>query len=125
MGERAEEERDARKEFWKEKKRKKEENLLIVPEGWKESKFTKDDNPHGLVAGSSFATLFPKYREKYLRECWPLVKKTLGEQGIRAELDVVEGSMSVATTRKTYDPYVVLKARDVIRLLARSVPYEQ
>ena len=63
-----------------EKKRKKEENLLIVPEGWKEPKFTKEDNPHGLVAGSSFATLFPKYREKYLRECWPLVKKTLGEQ---------------------------------------------
>lgn len=63
-----------------EKKRKKEENLLVVPEGWKEAKFTKEDNPHGLVAGSSFATLFPKYREKYLRECWPLVKKTLGEQ---------------------------------------------
>ena len=63
-----------------EKKRKKEENLLVVPDGWKEPKFTKEDNPHSLVAGSSFATLFPKYREKYLRECWPLVKKTLGEQ---------------------------------------------
>lgn len=39
--------------------------------------FKKDDNPNGLVEESSFATLFPRYREKYLREAWPLVQKTL------------------------------------------------
>lgn len=39
--------------------------------------FKKDDNPHGLAEESSFATLFPKYREKYLREAWPLVQKKL------------------------------------------------
>lgn len=33
--------------------------------------------------------------------------------------------MSVATTKKTRDPCIILKARDLIKLLARSIPVQQ
>ena len=76
--------------------------LFTVDNPWRMEipKFTPDDNPHGMLTESAFATLFPKYREKYLIECWPLVQKTLGEHFLKAELDLVEGSMTVATAKK-------------------------
>lgn len=92
---------------------------------WKVESFKPEDNPHRLLEESSFATLFPKYREKYLQKVWNHVERTLKEHGVNCELNLVEGSMSVHTTRKTWDPYIIIKARDLIKLLARSVPYEQ
>ncbi|RDW79605.1 KRR1 small subunit processome component [Coleophoma cylindrospora] len=93
---------------------------------WKIEAFTPADNVGGtFTEESSFATLFPKYREVYLREAWPLITRSLEKYGIACTLDLVEGSMTVKTTRKTYDPASILNARDLIKLLARSVPAPQ
>lgn len=93
---------------------------------WKEEAFTPEQNAGGTFSEeSSFSTLFPKYREAYLKASWPMITRQLEKYGIACTLDLVEGSMTVKTTRKTYDPASILNARDLIKLLARSVPAPQ
>ncbi len=91
---------------------------------WKIDPFKPEDISGPLLEESNFATLFPKYREAYLKEVWSHVTKALKAHGIGCELNLVEGSMTVKTTRKTVDPYIIIKARDLIKLLARSVPFQ-
>ncbi|KAJ3195871.1 Ribosomal RNA assembly protein mis3 [Irineochytrium annulatum] len=92
---------------------------------WKVEPFNPEEIQSSFLEESSFATLFPKYRENYLKEVWPHVTKSLEKVGVACVLDLIEGSMTVKTTRKTRDPYIMFKARDLIKLLARSVPYQQ
>ena len=92
---------------------------------FKIDKFEKGDMKHPLIEQSSFACLFPQYREKYIKEVFPLIKKKLKEFGVKAELNLIEGSITVATSKELWDPFIILKARDLIKLLSRSVPYQQ
>ncbi|WVQ97764.1 hypothetical protein IAU59_004878 [Kwoniella sp. CBS 9459] len=79
------------------------------------------DTHKPFLEESSFALLFPKYREPYLRSVWSSITSALDGYGLACELDLVQGQMTVKTTRKTWDPYVVLKGRDLLKLLARGV----
>jgi ribosomal RNA assembly protein len=95
---------------------------------WKNEPWDEENDalPGGrLLEESSFSCLFPKYRENYLRQVWPVVTKSLDGHKIACELNLIEGSMTVRTTSKTSDPYIILKARDLLKLLARSIPVAQ
>lgn len=93
---------------------------------WKIDSYTEEDaKGNYLTEESMFATLFPKYREHYIKEWWPHVTRLLQKYQIACTLDLIEGSMTVKTTKKTWDPFAIIKARDLIKLLARSVPFQQ
>lgn len=112
-------------------KSKKQKNRKDKPwdhegiEHWKVDKFEASKSATAFLEESSFATLFPQYREKYLREVWKVVTTELGKHEVKCELNLIEGSMTVSTTRRTRDPFIILKSRDLIKLLARSVPISQ
>jgi len=44
---------------------------------WEVEEFKPEYNKNGMTEESSFSVLFPQYREKYIKEIWPLVKKAL------------------------------------------------
>lgn len=92
---------------------------------WKIDPINPEEVNGPFLEESSFSVLFPQYREKYVQECQGIVKKKLMEFGIKFELNLLEGSLTVRTTKKTWDPYSIIKARDVIKLISRSVPYQQ
>ena len=46
-------------------------------------------------------------------------------QGVHADLNLVTGVMEVSTTKQAFDPYIIIKARDLLKLLSRSMPYEK
>ncbi len=46
---------------------------------WKIEEFKPGSMAQPLTEESSFATLFPKYRERYLQKVWPHVTKALKE----------------------------------------------
>nr|CAN74500.1 hypothetical protein VITISV_013002 [Vitis vinifera] len=57
---------------------------------WKVDKFDPSWNEGGMLEVSSFSTLFPQYREKYLQEAWPTVRGALKEFGVKSELNLVQ-----------------------------------
>ncbi|PWA41918.1 LSD1-like 3 [Artemisia annua] len=78
------------------------------------------------------------YVEKYLQDVWPIVKNALKKHEINGHLDLdrnqnnflyesvkVKGSMTVSATKKMYDPSIIRKSRDLIKILPRSVPAPQ
>ena len=50
--------------------------------------FTEKDNPTGMLEESKFATLFPKYREKYIRLDYKMLSTILRSFHIQGSLAI-------------------------------------
>ena len=74
---------------------------------------------------SKFSVIFPKYQERFIRESWDMINRILNSYRLDSQLDLKFGLIEVANNKNTIDPYVLIKARDFLRLISRSVPLYQ
>ena len=107
---------------------KEEENKLSEQElrkkMWKNSEVSEKNPLSAPIMTSQFATRFPEHRESYIRMTFDKMSKFLKKYGINITVDYRSLSLIVSTTNKTWDPYSIIKSRDMIRLIARYVPFE-
>lgn len=61
---------------------------LSYPQQWKIDAFEPPEKHLPFTEESSFATLFPKYRETYLREVWGAVTQVL-EKHVRPHISLL------------------------------------
>ncbi|CAN9478324.1 unnamed protein product [Alternaria alternata] len=67
--------------------------------------FKPEDNTAGAFTDESrFSTLFPKYREQYLKGSWKFITQALQKQGVGCELNLVEGSIDGMDDAKDIRP---------------------
>eukprot|EP01053_Blabericola_migrator_P004289 Blabericola_migrator_1__4288@NODE_2316_length_2947_cov_117_596528_g1452_i0_p2_GENE_NODE_2316_length_2947_cov_117_596528_g1452_i0NODE_2316_length_2947_cov_117_596528_g1452_i0_p2_ORF_typecomplete_len237_score49_91KH_8/PF17903_1/4_7e31KH_1/PF00013_29/8_3e03KH_1/PF00013_29/0_012_NODE_2316_length_2947_cov_117_596528_g1452_i064774 len=92
---------------------------------WKQPEFDESEVKHEFVEESDFKILFPEHRSQYIQEEWPRIKDILQNVNLKCDLDLVQKVMTVATTNKTRDPFKILKGRDMLKLISRSVPLHQ
>jgi len=63
---------------------------------WKPVTISQQEVAGPFLEESSFATLFPKYREKYLREMWPHVTRALDKHVRRVRCQNVQSARVAA-----------------------------
>jgi ribosomal RNA assembly protein len=78
-----------------------------------------------LISETKFSVTFPKYQEKYIKECWKIIYRILKSYFIESILDISKGLITISTTNLIKDPFVIIKARAFLLLMSRSVPLQQ
>nr|UXY86881.1 rev-interacting protein Rip-1-like protein [Cryptomonas paramecium] len=77
------------------------------------------------ILQSKFTVLFPKYQENCIKESWKTIKKIFFFYKLKLKLNLKFGFIEVSNDLHTRDPFVIIKARDFIKLISRSVPIRQ
>ncbi|KAI5148616.1 ribosomal RNA assembly protein [Enteropsectra breve] len=79
---------------------------------------------HAFLETSSFDVLFSKQRMEYLKSVELYITKACEQKKISFSLECDSQTMRVSTTKHTRDPYIIIKAYEMIQLLAKGVNLE-
>ncbi|OQS54821.1 dbe [Ecytonucleospora hepatopenaei] len=80
---------------------------------------------HSFVETSVFEVIFPKIRFNYIKSIQNFIEKVLKEKKIGFEVNFDTCTMKVFTTSATRDPYIIIKANELIQLLSKGMSFEE
>lgn len=80
-----------------------------------ESKFK-----HPFLEVSNFEVMFPKHRTAYFKSIEKYAIKACENKKVLLEIDYEGTILKVSTTQQTRDPFIILKAYELIQLLGKS-----
>ncbi|TBU07039.1 Krr1/Pno1-like rRNA processing protein [Hamiltosporidium tvaerminnensis] len=86
-----------------------------------EVEFNEKDFKHNFLEQSEFTVMWPRYREEYLKTNEKLLQEKLQEIKLSLDINYSERYFTVSTTNKTRDPYIIIKGRDMLKLIARGM----
>jgi len=107
------------------KKHEKKQNAIEMDESCVVPKWNKGDWRGKFVETSTFTDKYPKYQSKYISDSLPIMKTLLKGHGIKIKNIDEKQELHVETTDDTWDPYSIVKARQFIELICRSMPVER
>lgn len=91
----------------------------------KSMEFDEREVKYEFLETSTFDIMFPRHREKYVRDAEEYIRKVLKQHKLQLALDYNELVLSVSTTKQTRDPYAIISGRDMLKLVSRGVPLDK
>lgn len=83
--------------------------------------FKDEDYPNPFLCESSLSIIISAHRLPYFTSIFCHLQTAIITKKLKVKLEKNEAT--VTTTNQTRDPYILIKARDVLLLVARCVPY--
>lgn len=87
-------------------------------------KFDESRIKHQFIQTSTFEIQYPRHRALYIKSVEEFAVKICDNKKILLEVDYDNSILKVSTTDKTRDPYMIIKAYELIQLISRGVTLE-
>ncbi len=88
-------------------------NKTLIP-------FDESKCKHPFLEVSTFEVMFPKHRTSYFESIEKYAVKACEIKKVLLEIDYEASLLKVSTNKDTRDPFIILKAYELIQLLGRS-----
>lgn len=88
-------------------------------------KYSDCDNKSAFVETSEFEIYIPSYREEYIKTVSEEVEKMLRAKNLLLNANYGTKILTVSTTKNTRDPYIIIKGRELLRLLCRGMALKE